>query len=70
MSEISESNKSHETRLRLACEAVMANISYDTGYGTNCRFCDNNLDHLGTFKNMHAPDYVANVVRSALAGEA
>ena len=35
--------------------------------GTNCRFCDEDMDHEGTFKDMHNKDCIVHRFRAALA---
>lgn len=38
------------------------------GYGTyNCRFCDLNLDDMGTGEDMHSADCLIRTLRSVLA---
>ena len=47
---------------------IYDNHEYETPAGTtNCRFCDNNTDHDGTYADMHAPDCVVNEIRAALS---
>jgi hypothetical protein len=51
-----------------ALGAVLANHAYFAPAGNkNCRFCDNDLDHEGTFRDMHAPDCVVHIIRAARA---
>lgn len=50
-----------------ALNAVMANITYTTPAGnTNCRFCDNDMDHQGTHRDMHDKGCVAHQVTAAI----
>jgi hypothetical protein len=54
-------------RLTLACQAVLDGISYETPAGyINCRFCDADLDHAGTFRDMHEQDCVIHTIREAM----
>jgi len=40
---------------------------YKTPAGaTNCRHCDNNMDHEGTYKNMHAEDCIIRTAQGVL----
>ena len=51
-----------------ALGAVLANHAYFAPAGNkNCRFCDNDLDHEGTFRDMHSPDCVVHIIRAARA---
>lgn len=46
------------------------NGTYGTPAGTtNCRYCDNCMDHEGTFRNMHADDCLINKARALLDGK-
>lgn len=61
--EIDDSNA-----LKGAIVAVLENESYQTPYGTyNCRFCDLNLDDMGTGEDMHSADCLIRTLRSVLA---
>ena len=41
-------------KMELVIKKIIKEIEYTTPEGnTNCRFCDNNLDDLGTFEDMH-----------------
>jgi acetolactate synthase regulatory subunit len=54
--------------MREALEKIVATYEYTTpAHTTNCRHCDNNMDHEGTYEDMHAPDCVIHDVRAALA---
>lgn len=77
-SEILRSGLASNERMRKAADALdameqalrnaVANITYDTPAGTtNCRFCDCNMDHEGTHKNMHADDCEVRDISAALA---
>lgn len=51
----------------MALRAVNGDHTYITPGGhENCRFCDNNMDHEGTYLDMHSSDCVIHKVRAAL----
>lgn len=51
-----------------ALESILANITYEHGGGReNCRFCDADMDHEGTFADMHTKDCEVHKIRAALA---
>jgi hypothetical protein len=51
------------------CLIWMVNhIEYKTPHGANnCRYCDNNMDHEGTYREMHAKDCPIHAARLAIA---
>jgi len=50
-----------------ALEILLKSITYVTPSGNeNCRFCDNNMDHEGTYEDMHADDCFVHIARAAL----
>lgn len=54
--------------LLAALRAIVSNSTYETPGGyENCRFCDNNMDHEGTFKDMHDPDCEIRKAKIAIA---
>lgn len=64
---IEEQAKVIET-LTKALKGVLDEHTYEAPAGnTNCRFCDNDMDHEGTFEDMHDPDCIIHSVRSAVA---
>lgn len=49
-------------------KAVYADHTYETPSGyINCRFCDCNTDHEGTFRDTHDEDCLIRPVRAAIA---
>jgi hypothetical protein len=53
--------------LEVLREVVSAH-EYTTPAGTtNCRFCDNCMDHGGTFEDMHDENCVISKVRATIA---
>lgn len=51
-----------------AMKGVLAEHKYVAPAGnTNCRFCDNDMDHEGSFVDMHEPDCIIHSVRDAIA---
>ena len=54
--------------MREALQIALNSSEYtrDDG-GTNCRFCDEDMDHEGTFKDMHNKDCIVHRFRAALA---
>ena len=64
---IEEQAKVIETMTK-ALKGVLDEHTYEAPAGnTNCRFCDNDMDHEGTFEDMHEPDCIIHFVRSAVA---
>ena len=60
--------ESHHEELVEALTLVEAGHEYKTPAGTkNCRFCDHNTDHEGTYEDMHAPDCMIHSLRTLLA---
>ena len=54
-------------RMRGALQAVLDGIVYETPAGTeNCRFCDQNMDHEGTYAEMHDSKCIVHQIRAAL----
>lgn len=52
-----------------AARALVAAHEYKTPAGTtNCRYCDNNMDHEGTYADMHAEDCPVRAAKAALTG--
>lgn len=55
-------------RLAEATETLVKNYQYMTPTGTmNCRYCDNNMDDLGTGRELHDDDCPIVAARTALA---
>ena len=51
-----------------ALEKIIKSSTYLTALGnTNCRFCDNDMDHQGTYENMHEADCEILTATKALA---
>lgn len=51
-----------------ALKGVHADHTYETASGyINCRFCDCNTDHEGTFRDTHDEDCLIRSVRAAIA---
>lgn len=51
-----------------ALKAIEADHTYETPSGyINCRFCDCNTDHEGTFRDTHDEDCLIRTVRAAIA---
>ena len=51
-----------------ALAAVVDDCTYETADGaSNCRFCDNLMDHEGTHRDMHDADCLVHKARAALS---
>ena len=51
-----------------ALEKIIKSSTYLSAVGnTNCRFCDNDMDHQGTYENMHEADCEILTATKALA---
>lgn len=47
--------------------AVLRDTTYRHENGENCRFCDENMDHLGTYQDTHSEDCIVRKIRTAVA---
>ena len=57
----------HHEELVEALKQAESGHEYTTPAGaTNCKFCDNCMDHEGTFEDMHADDCVIKGIRAVL----